>query len=49
MKGKPVTREERFTDPLSLRDNGVGKDLDPKDPDFLEKLAKEADFKVEKG
>lgn len=47
MKGKPVTRQERFTDPLSLQDNGVGKNLDTKDPDFLKKFAKEAGFELE--
>ena len=47
MKGERVTRQERFTDPLTLGDNGVGKDLDTKDPDFLKKFAEEAGFEVE--
>ena len=47
MKGKPVDQRQRLAEPLSLPDNGVGKDLDTKDPKFLEKLAKEVGFKLE--
>ena len=49
MKGKPVNQRDRLAEPLSLPDNGVGKDLDPKDPDFLKKLGEEAGFKVKEG
>lgn len=49
MKGKPVDQRERLSEPLPLQDNGVGKDLDPKDPEFLKKLGEEAGFKVEEG
>ena len=41
MKGKPLNQRDRLSEPAPLQDNGVGKDLDPKDPDFLEKLCKE--------
>lgn len=49
MKGKPVNQQQRLSEPLPLQDNGVGKDLDTKDPDFLKKLGKEAGFKIEEG
>lgn len=41
----------RFSDPPALgkgTGNDVGKDLDPKDPEYMEKLAKEAGFKYTK-
>ena len=49
MKGDPVNQQQRLSEPLPLQDNGVGKDLDAKDPDFLKKLGEEAGFKVEEG
>lgn len=49
MKGKPLNQRDRLAEPLSLPDNGVGKDLDTKDPEFLKKLGEEAGFKVEEG
>jgi len=49
MKGDPVNQRDRLSEPLPLQDNGVGKDLDTKDPDFLKKLGKEAGFKIEEG
>ena len=45
------SRDNRFSSPMNFgKDAGskVGDDLDPKDPEFLEKLGKEAGFKVEK-
>ena len=48
MKGKPVDQQQRLAEPLPLADNGVGKDLSTKDPKFLEKLAEEVGFKLEK-
>lgn len=47
MKGDPVNQRDRLAEPLPLQDNGVGRDLDTKDPKFLEKLAKEVGFKLE--
>ena len=49
MKGKPLNQRDRLSEPAPLQDNGVGKDLDPKDPDFLKKLGEEAGFKVKEG
>ena len=49
MKGDPVNQRDRLSEPLPLQDNGVGKDLDTKDPEFLKKLGKEAGFKIEEG
>ena len=46
------SRDNRFSSPMNFGktdDEGEKDSLSPKDPDFLEKLAKRAGFKLEKG